>query len=890
MRDKIIKLPLWLIAFFTVISIIAPVRVLSETRTEKTQAGEVQIEVNGGFDGIARLGAYSPVRIKVSMINRNISGEIQVEASLDPGRKMLFTKLVELSPGGETVFYFEIPVVSAKKDLIIRIVENKKALVEKEFSFKRLLPPETVLIGVLTEEPESFKWMNGYMVPCLTDRASDEKMRLMIASGQTVQSPLAVPSKDSLYEKREAVVVSFDRGSFPDNSKVMDAFNYLIISKFDTGLLSETQTSTMENWADSGGIIILGTGLYWQKAYNGLPDSLKPFSIEDIIDFNATETFDAFTGRGSPTITLKTAKGTLGFEYIPHSDTDYYENTEYSANHPNTDIIVGSDRNPLVIKYAKGFGYIAVFTFDLTLEPFVSWPHKAYFMENVFRHIGSNNQRFYQNGQDYYLKQNYNSVNIQHLVNEVPGDKNPPFFWMFLSLGIYIILAGPMLYLILKKCDRRDWAWVIIPTLSIVFLGGMYVFGFKSRYNSAVSNSISIIKAQAGKNEATVSSAIGVFNNKRGTLKLEYEHDNGIEVPFLQNDNRYYGNETDGIVVGKYTTGDNIMFEQYNVMLWTPLILNAEKTIPFDGDILRDVYFKDGALEGSITNTSPYDMLDAVILTGRNIIPIGNIVAGDTTALNIPLESNENLYKRTQDYLDGEFGRTYYRSTKEYPENYREMMRKRNIFQDYIYSITKTGIKLVLLARNEQIIDYGVIVNNKKPEEYSHNLICVESALSFLQGEEVEIPGGIIEADMYQSGEIGWLEDENSIRINNTGEMELRFILPDMLDYTELSISVENYIPLYTKYNMSDNPDTQTEILKNKYKYYLYNTKSQIWDSIGETVNISEGAKDYIGYGNEVLMRIGVVEIGQPSTVDRKMNYEQELLSMPEISVKGVAK
>ncbi len=890
MRNKITKLPLLFLALFTVISTIPPSIATAEPKTEEIQTGELQLEVDGGFDGIARLGAYSPVRIKVSMISRDIKGEIQVEASLDPGRKILFAKPVELSPGGEMVFYFEVPVVSAKKDLTVRIVENKnkKLLAEKKFSFKRLLPPDTIFIGVLTEEPDSFKWLNGYTVPYLAGNYSDEKMKLMLASGQIVPSQSSVAIKDGVYEKREAVVVSLNRDSFPYNTEVMDSFNYLIVSRFDTGLLNEEQVSAMENWVDSGGALLLGAGLSWQKVYNGLPDSLKPYSIKGIEDYNAMNALKNFTGKDSSAVTLKTAIGALDFEYVPQSGN----NTGYPTRYLDNDIIAGNEKNPLVIKYGKGNGNITVFTFDPTLEPFVSWQYKSNFMENVFRYVNSNNQNYQQYRQDYYSKQYYNGMNLQYLVNEVPNSKNPPFFWMFISLGLYIILAGPVLYLILKKKDRRDWAWVIIPMLSILLLGCMYIFGFKSRYNSAVTNSVSLIKAQQGKNEATVTSAIGVFNNKRGTLKMEYEYDNGIKTPFLMNENRYYGNESEGIVVGKYTTADSILYEQYNVMMWTPTVLNAQKTIEFNGDLLKGVYFKDGSLKGSIANTTPYDLLDAVILAGRNIIPIGNVIAGDTVSLNLPLENNVNVYKGTEEYLDGEFGRTYYRTPKEYPPNHIEMMRKRNLFQNFLNYTRNTETKFILLARNEQIIDYGLKVNNKEPEEFGHNLISVESDFSFEPGSEVEIPGGIIQANMYQTGDIGWVDYENSVRIHNTGEMEFRFLLPDMLDYNEFSISVENYIPLYIKYNMKDDPNFNTEIVKNKYEYYLYNTKSRVWDQIDASVTISDGVNNYIGYGNEVLMKIIVVEVGSPDNIDRSRptTFEPELLGMPEISVRGVAK
>jgi hypothetical protein len=329
-------------------------------------------------------------------------------------------------------------------------------------------------------------------------------------------------------------------------------------------------------------------------------------------------------------------------------------------------------------------------------------------------------------------------------------------------------------------------------------------------------------------------------------------------------------------------------------MLWTPMMLNAEKTIPFGGDILKDLYLKDGKLMGSITNTTPYDLLDTVILVGTHIVPVGDILAGEPKSVDIALDSKE-VYKRPDEYLDGVFGRSYYNNPKDIPSNFQEMMQKRRIFENYInesYNLQMGKTQFALLARNNQNIDYGLTVNDKEPQKYNQNLIRVESDFSFEPGREVEIPAGIIMANMYQNKEVGWQEGMNGIRVNNLGEMEFQFNLPEKLAVAGFNLSVENYVPLYVKYNMEDNLNNSrwmSEILSNKYEYSLYNVKTGKWDAIEAKTAIDQDPYRYIGSGNEVRMKINVVELGQPNMEDQKQ-YEMELLGMPEITVRGVAK
>lgn len=873
----------------------------TEVFAQPVQA-DINIEVEGGFGGIAKLGAWSPVSVRICSLNRNISGEIEIEVNTDQERKVVVSKPVELIAGIEQEVHFEIPVVTAKKGIEIRLTENKKVRAEMTYSFKRLLPPNVMMIGVLSEDSEAFNWLNGNTVPVATGKEMDERIKLMIAAGQLSPSTAsAVPVQEDYFQKYEAVVVPLNRNSFPELIEVMDGFDFLIISKYDTSLLNNTQISVLEEWVESGGVLIAGTGLSWQKVYHGLPEDLKPFSITGIEDVETAETLEKFTGREADGINLKLAKGELGFEYITDSTpNDAGPENQYLLY--DNYVIAGDDNNPIAIKYQEEDGAIVILTFDPTVEPFASWYSKTAFMENVFKYVKTAiKERFYDYGNGYYRKYSSSSWDIQYLATDVPFDKVPPFRLMFIILGIYILLAGPALYIILKITDRRDLAWVLIPALSVLFLSGMYLFGFKTRYNTAIVNTASLIEIKPGSNEAYVSSAIGIFNNRRGTLSIEYDDENSIQAPFIDQDNyhRYYGGETEGKVVAKYTISDQVKLEKYDVALWTPKVLYAQQTIPIKGDILNNITIKDGCLKGVIENSTPYDLLDTVIIIGNNIIRIGDIVAWDSISLDIPFDS-EDVYKQPEEYLNAMYGRTWYSTPKEYPENFREMNQKRRLFENYLnryYNANWGRPAFTLLAMNEQEFDYGLTVNEKEPQKYNKNLILMDSALSFESGQEVEIPAGIVIPSMYQEKDIAWYEKNNNLLIHSTGDLEFEFLLPDNIIVNEMRLYVESYIPLSAKYIMNQNSPGQIDILSNKYEFYLYNVKTKAWDELEYDTNegyildttIRDNASQYIGLGNVVRMKISVVELGRPEE-EVYNSYYEEVITMPEIYIKGVSR
>ncbi len=62
-------------------------------------------------------------------------------------------------------------------------------------------------------------------------------------------------------------------------------------------------------------------------------------------------------------------------------------------------------------------------------------------------------------------------------VAQLPSLALPPIGGLFALLGAYILLVGPINYLVLRRIGRREWAWATIPALIAIFAVGAYAFG-----------------------------------------------------------------------------------------------------------------------------------------------------------------------------------------------------------------------------------------------------------------------------------------------------------------------------------------------------------------------------------------------------------------------------
>ena len=59
---------------------------------------------------------------------------------------------------------------------------------------------------------------------------------------------------------------------------------------------------------------------------------------------------------------------------------------------------------------------------------------------------------------------------------------------------VYVIIAGPVAYIIMKKKDKRNLLWLIVPVLSVAFSVTIYLIGTSTRIQRPFINYVSTIK------------------------------------------------------------------------------------------------------------------------------------------------------------------------------------------------------------------------------------------------------------------------------------------------------------------------------------------------------------------------------------------------------------
>ncbi len=86
-------------------------------------------------------------------------------------------------------------------------------------------------------------------------------------------------------------------------------------------------------------------------------------------------------------------------------------------------------------------------------------------------------------------------------------------------LAVYVLLVGPITFLVLARANKRAWTWVCVPVLAILFTGAFTVSGARLR-NTTEASHATIIEVGPSGSTAYTSALVGSVTGGRTTVEL----------------------------------------------------------------------------------------------------------------------------------------------------------------------------------------------------------------------------------------------------------------------------------------------------------------------------------------------------------------------------------
>ncbi len=223
---------------------------------------------------------------------------------------------------------------------------------------------------------------------------------------------------------------------------------------------------------------------------------------------------------------------------------------------------------------------------------------------------------------------------IVSAVMNLPSLALPPIGAIMVLLLGYVILVGPVNYLVLRRLDRREWAWVTVPALIVVFTVGSFGIGTLLRGSDVIVHEVGIVRGAPGTTDATIQSYLGIFSPSRSTYQVRVPGDALLSPPM---NGDVFGNGTSTAL--DVLQGDPSRVRDLDVGYGSIRTVRADASAT-GPDVSADLSLVDGKLQGTVTNGSASALQAVAIVVGSSAARLGEIAPGASVKVTLAVGNN----------------------------------------------------------------------------------------------------------------------------------------------------------------------------------------------------------------------------------------------------------
>ena len=220
------------------------------------------------------------------------------------------------------------------------------------------------------------------------------------------------------------------------------------------------------------------------------------------------------------------------------------------------------------------------------------------------------------------------------------------FTWLQLLIGVYVVLVGPVLYLVLRKGKKSEWYWICVPILGLVFIGGVFLFGQNVQVNDTKVYSVTL--QRGGSNQANTYFLAYHSGVKEWSMRLREDYK--IGGPGMDGVYRSYAVNVDDYfyVVNEDREGMSIGIKpQEN---FESGFLYAQGMTQNKGNISGEDIWTSGVrgnAKGTVTNDTVCDLAYMAVWSDSYLMVFSDVRAGETIDLAQAVKDGRCVYENS---------------------------------------------------------------------------------------------------------------------------------------------------------------------------------------------------------------------------------------------------
>ena len=614
---------LWMLLAVTLWAPLATAQPAEIPRAEIPQADKPQIvEVRLGFDGMYKLGCWTPVEVDLLGGAQPFTGRLVVTVPDSDGVPTSVvspaSRPVGVDPGQLTTSRLFVRVGQSMSSLRVRFVADGEVQTERNF----YAGPEPGGRFVSGGIPATNRLLLQFGPALgLGDLIGDSQMQNELTKTRVtrLEDAADLPTRWFGYEGIDTVLLTTSQ-----------------VELYRPLLQNPARVEALRRWVEGGGKLVVFCGQEAEELLGsgGVLAELTPGDFEEMLPLRQSLRIEAYSGSNDPItpnrrLDLQVPKLTnLRGKVLAH------------AGREETDL-------PLVVRWQLGFGQVVFLGLDFDRPPLRDWPGRTAFLQRALN--WSTDKRANESSQT------YTGVELDDMINKLrnaldsqfAGVTTVPFALVAMLVVVYILLIGPGDYLFVKRfLGRMELTWVTFPLIVVSVSAGAYWLAHWMKGDQLRVNQVEIVDVDVTNNRARGTVWTHFFTPRVAEYDLSirpcYPGDQPLDdssqlvswlgLPGYAPGGMQASGRQGLMLDSGFSFNDSLSaMKAVPVQLWSTKTITArwqaEVTSPMQSELYR---VSEEMLRGQIVNDSQVSLEDCLLLYGPWAYRLGRVGPGES--------------------------------------------------------------------------------------------------------------------------------------------------------------------------------------------------------------------------------------------------------------------
>ena len=578
--------------------------------SEASAAPTLEVQAKAGIAGKAKYQSVTPLQVTVKNKGADFSGDMAINAFNSYQAASALVVPIDIAAGEEktfTLYMDNLADYGYSDDDLFAFYEGN---IEKG---KKVAYKGTKRLQA------NFAEANAIFIYTLTDKSDRLSAYLRLSQ--------FVPSNNvdifNLNQLKDYTV--------PEVAQGFAMANIIAVDEIAIADLSQKQQEALLKWVQDGGTLLLGGSEQINTTAGIFKDDL-PLTLSQQMTSVSADSLSKLSGGGIFTQAISV-----------------YTATENAGSVP----VLKDNNHILAAKKKVGSGEIVQTTFSLGDQPLASMDGYAALTAKMLD-IQTMSQQTAMQGQSTMDQLSYELGSI----NELFPSFEVSVSYMLIVIILYILVIGPILYFVLKKMDKREHAWWVIPAISVVLSIVLFIFGAKDRIVQPQVQQSAFFKVNedSSVNGYYVES---ILTNRSGDFIVNADKDT-TALAFRNNYNLTgtMGSLHESSYIKEHANGSSLTLR--DLSYWSVQSFGGKTAAQNIGKMDVDITLKDEKLSGTVKNNFPFALKDVTVISGTKEVKLGDIEPNAT--LTVDKEMKTTVLQKPSNFTNYNYN---YPKTKE---------------------------------------------------------------------------------------------------------------------------------------------------------------------------------------------------------------------------------